>query len=62
MRNAFWMILLAAVAGEAAQAFVPGRTVSLLDLAANAAGIALGLWLGRTLQRFFVRLAGAPPG
>ena len=61
LRNAFLIIAAAAVAGEAAQAFVPGRTVSLADLAADGVGIALGLWLGRRLQRVFVRLAGAPP-
>ena len=44
-------LVLAAVAGgvEILQAFVPGRTASVLDLVASLAGIAAGLSLGAAL-------------
>jgi VanZ family protein len=61
LRNALMVIALAAIAGEAAQALVPGRTVSLMDLVADAVGMGIGMWLGRTLQHLFMRLAGPPP-
>ncbi|NJD20295.1 MAG: VanZ family protein [Gemmatimonadetes bacterium] len=42
---------------ELHQAFVPGRHVSLGDLAADAAGVALGYWLS---TRFLGRSAAKP--
>ena len=56
------IIALAAVASELAQAFIPGRTVSVFDLAANLAGMALGAAIGWALQRLFLGLAVAPSG
>jgi VanZ family protein len=56
------IIALAAVASELAQVLIPGRTVSVLDLAANLVGMALGAALGWALQRLFLSLAVAPSG
>ena len=39
-------IILIALASELAQYFVPGRTVSAHDLAANAIGVAAGVTMG----------------
>jgi VanZ family protein len=41
------IVVFAAVAAEIAQAWVPGRSVSALDLVADAVGIAAGTCLGR---------------
>lgn len=48
----FAVVTLYAVALEAAQHWVPDRRADVLDLLADVAGIALGLWLaGRILRR-----------
>ena len=58
--HAIAIVALAALASEAAQWLVPGRTVSALDLAADAAGIACGVCLGRMAQLLLFGLGGAP--
>ncbi len=60
--NAIAIITLVALASEAAQALVPGRTVSALDLVANALGIALGAWLGRMAQMLLLAIVEVPRG
>ena len=62
LAKALAIIALAGVASELAQALVPGRTVSALDLAADAVGIALGACLGWALQRLLLGLVVAPTG
>lgn len=52
-------IAITAFATEMLQHFVPGRTVSLHDLLANAAGIAIGGGLGR-LVRAALRISLPP--
>jgi VanZ family protein len=37
---------------EIAQYYVPGRSFSLADMAANALGVFLGIWLARYAKRF----------
>ncbi len=39
---------------ETAQAHLPNRTFSVLDIVANSLGVFLGIWLGRRL-RFFLK-------
>ncbi|MDF2764193.1 MAG: VanZ like family [Rhodospirillales bacterium] len=58
--HAIAIVALAALVSEAAQWLVPGRTVSVLDLAADAVGIACGVCLGRMAQLLLLGLAGAP--
>jgi VanZ family protein len=58
--HAIAIVALAALASEAAQWLVPGRTVSALDLAADAVGIACGVCLGRMAQLLLFGLGGAP--
>lgn len=43
------IVTVLSVALEIGQAYVPGRTCSWDDLAANALGVALGIWLGRRI-------------
>jgi VanZ family protein len=54
-REPVWSIglglLLLGSALEFAQILIPGRTFSLIDLAANAGGVALGLWFHFVLAR-----------
>jgi VanZ family protein len=54
-REPFWSIgfglVLLGVILEFVQILVPGRTFSLVDMAANAAGVALGLWLRSFIAR-----------
>jgi VanZ family protein len=54
-RDPLWTIglglFLLSVVLEFGQLLVPGRTFSLVDMAANAAGVALGLWLHAALAR-----------
>ncbi|MCF8128018.1 MAG: VanZ family protein [Deltaproteobacteria bacterium] len=40
---------------EIAQHYVPGRSFSLADMAANALGVFLGLWLARYAKRLRFR-------
>ncbi len=37
---------------EIAQYYVPGRSFSLADMAANCLGVILGIWLARYAKRF----------
>ena len=48
-----------ALSFEAGQALVPGRTMSLFDLGANAMGAILGLWVGGWVRRRFLPGADA---
>lgn len=57
LMTALAVIAAAALASEAAQTLVPGRTVSALDLAADAVGIAIGAALGRVAQSVLLGLA-----
>ena len=54
------IIVFAGAASELAQAFIPGRTVSFLDFAANAVGILMGAGLGWGLQRLLLGTLVAP--
>jgi VanZ family protein len=56
--HAVAIVALAALASEAAQSLVPGRTVSALDLAADAVGIGCGASLGRLARLLLLELAG----
>ncbi|HXV22792.1 MAG TPA: VanZ family protein [Alphaproteobacteria bacterium] len=56
------LIAVAAVASEVAQALVPGRTVSALDIGADLLGIALGALFGRMLRLLLLAIAEAPRG
>jgi VanZ family protein len=47
---ALCMIALGALL-EFGQGFIPERTTSLADMTANACGVFLGIWAGRTLRR-----------
>jgi VanZ family protein len=60
--NAVTIITLVALASEAAQALVPGRTVSALDFVADLLGIALGACLGRMAQLLVFAIADVPRG
>jgi hypothetical protein len=54
------IFVFAGAASELAQTFIPGRTVSALDFAANAVGILLGACLGWGLQRLLLATFVAP--
>jgi VanZ family protein len=54
-RAALSMIALGC-ALELCQAFIPGRSFSIGDLAANTAGVLAGLWLGQRLRPARMRL------
>ena len=43
------IVAILSVAFEIGQAYVPGRSASWDDLAANALGVVLGVWLGRRI-------------
>lgn len=51
---------LYAFSDEIHQAFVPGRFMDLLDAAADALGVFLGIWAFLLLQVLLPRLFGAP--
>jgi hypothetical protein len=59
------LVILAGIAFGAAdevhQRFIPGRVMSLVDFAADAAGVTLGFWFGRRLIPGRL-LAGERPG
>jgi len=55
------VIAFAALVSEGAQALVPGRTVSALDLAANGVGIGIGASFGWVIQLGLLRLLPAAP-
>jgi hypothetical protein len=57
--HAVAIVTLAALAGEAAQALVPGRTPSALDLAADAVGIGCGASFGWLARLLLLEMAGA---
>ena len=40
---------------EFAQHYVPGRSFSVADMAADCLGVMLGIWLARTAKRFHFR-------
>ena len=40
---------------EFVQAHVPGRSFSVLDMAANSLGVILGIWLARHIKRNHLR-------
>ncbi|EFK11052.1 VanZ-like protein [delta proteobacterium NaphS2] len=42
---------------EFVQAYVPGRSFSVADMAANSLGVILGIWLGRYMTRKHLLLA-----
>jgi len=54
-RGALAMIALGC-ALELCQAFIPGRSFSIGDLAANTVGVLAGLWLGQRLRPAWMRL------
>ena len=56
--HAVAIVALAALVGEAAQSLVPGRTVSALDLAADAVGIGCGASLGWIARLLLLEMAG----
>lgn len=53
-----WAVLALGIGLEFAQAFVPGRFFSLLDIGANALGVVLGWWLGMRMADRLHRLLG----
>ncbi len=55
-------IVAVALATEIAQALVPGRSVSGVDLAANAIGIGIGAPLGWVIHLGLLRRLRAAPG
>ncbi len=49
-RRVIWAAALVSLGAEATQLFLQHRTPSLIDVAANVAGAALGVWLGERLK------------
>ncbi len=54
LTGALCMVLLG-IGLEFLQVYVPGRSFSVADMAANGLGVMLGIWMARSAKRFCFR-------